>query len=252
MIRFLAALLLLLPLSACIPVSTIPIGSVPFEPTAATGHQTLVVLLPGRGSTASSFAEEGLVRELKRRRPEVDIVGVEAHLGYYRDRTLLARIREDIVAPARMKGYRQIWLVGISLGGLGAALYDAAYPGEVTGIGMLAPYLGEGYLLEEIERAGGLAKWRPVPVAGDVDQEIWQQLASYADASRSDGRVFLGFGTEDRFAAINRFFGALLPSGQVVSTPGGHDWQTWRKLWDAMLADPRFAASAPPEQARRP
>jgi len=241
-----AVTLLLLSLNACIPASSIPIGSIHFDRPQAEKRHTLVVFLPGRGSSVSSFGEEGLVQELHRRRPDLDMIGVEAHWGYYRDRTLLVRLKEDIITPAKKLGYQQIWLVGISMGGLGAILYDAAYPGDITGICVLAPYLGEGTLLEEISRAGGLAKWHPAAVKdGDPDREIWLQLVSYADGSRGAGRVFLGFGDADRFAATNRQFGEVLPAGQVVNVRGGHDWQTWRTLWDMILAKSAFVETAP-------
>jgi enterochelin esterase-like enzyme len=29
---------------------------------------------------------------------------------------------------------------------------------------------------------------------------------------------------------------ARLPAGNVLAVPGGHDWLTWRRLWDGFLA----------------
>jgi hypothetical protein len=29
---------------------------------------------------------------------------------------------------------------------------------------------------------------------------------------------------------------ARLPAGNVRAVPGGHDWTTWRRLWDGYLA----------------
>jgi pimeloyl-ACP methyl ester carboxylesterase len=241
-----SGLLSLLLLPSCIPASTVPIDSVYFERSQSAQRHTLVVLLPGRGSAVRSFGAEGFVKELQLKRPDLDIIGVEAHLGYYQDRTLPLRLKEDIIAPAKKLGYDNIWLVGISMGGLGALMYDTAYPGDLMGICVLAPYLGEGSLFEEISLAGGLEKWRPDAVRGnDVDREIWQRLSAYAAGDRSAGRVFLGYGNEDSFAATNHFFGTLLPDGQVVTARGGHDWQTWRTLWGKMLESPAFLAQRP-------
>jgi pimeloyl-ACP methyl ester carboxylesterase len=251
--RFVAAMLSLLSLNSCIAASTIPIASTYFERSPGVKRDTLVVFLPGRGSAASSFLEEGFVQELRRRRPDLDMIGVEAHLGYYRDLTLPLRLKEDVITPAKKLGYQHIWLVGISLGGIGAILYDTEYPGDVTGICLLAPYLGQGSMLAEITFAGGLAKWQPDAVSdGDMDRAIWTKLQSYVDPDKSAGRVFLGFGSEDRFAATNRFFGKSLPAGQVVSVPGGHDWPTWRKLWDLMLAGPALRATVPRAETKLP
>ncbi|OGU09837.1 MAG: hypothetical protein A2075_11160 [Geobacteraceae bacterium GWC2_58_44] len=244
-------LLLFLSLASCVPATKVPIESVYFEHSAAMQRRTLVVFLPGRGSGARSFGDEGLVQGLLQKRRDLDVIGVEAHLGYYQDRTLPLRLREDIVGPAKKRGYDNIWLVGISMGGLGAMMYDTTYPEDVTGICVLAPYLGEGSLLEEIAGAGGLAKWQPGAVLGhDTDREIWQKLASYAAGNKIAGRVFLGFGSEDRFAATNRLFGTLLPAGQVVTAQGGHDWQTWRILWDKLLENAAFLETGPHAELR--
>ena len=222
-------------LTSCVPASTVPIKTIDFGASEPARHPTLVVFLPGRGSSARSFDEEGIIRALRRRNPGIDMIGVEAHLGYYMDRTLSRRLKEDVITPAQKLGYRQIWLVGISMGGLGALLYDTAYPGDVTGICLLAPYLGDGTLLEEIGRAGGLAHWQTGGADHDLDREIWTMLRAYLQDEKSAGRVYLGFGTSDRFAASDRLFASLLPAAQVVSAPGGHDWPTWRTLWDLTL-----------------
>ena len=241
----------LLCLASCIPASTVPLGSVNFQ-AAETGRQrTLVLFLPGRGSDARSFDAEGLVGALRRKVPGVDMVGAEAHLGYYLDRTLPRRLKEDVIDPAKKLGYRDIWLVGISMGGLGAILYDTAYPGEVTGICLLAPYLGEGSALEEIRRAGGLARWEPGAAVSEQEREIWLRLKSYAEPGKSVGRVYLGFGTGDRFAVTNRFFGGMLPAGQVMNAAGGHDWPTWRALWDQMLERVPLGTAGPRAEVAR-
>ena len=69
-----------------------------------------------------------------------DMVAVEAHYGYYATRTVVTRLREDVIAPARAQGYTQIWLVGVSMGGLGALLYVRAYPGTSRGWSPWRPF----------------------------------------------------------------------------------------------------------------
>jgi pimeloyl-ACP methyl ester carboxylesterase len=238
-IKHLAALLLFLfamILAGCIPASTIPIGATSFHRSEKTEQRTLLVFLPGRGDTVNSYVKEGFMETLHRLGIEADAIGVEAHLGYYRDRTLLQRLKEDVIAKAKADGYGDIWLVGISMGGLGAVLYDTTYPGDVAGVLLLAPYLGDGTLLNEISAAGGLAAWQPA-VGGDdsQDREIWQKLKMYSSGVTTAGRVFLGFGNNDRFAPTNRFFAGALPPNQVITAPGGHDWPVWKVLWPRLL-----------------
>jgi pimeloyl-ACP methyl ester carboxylesterase len=249
--RLISGMLSLLCLTSCLPASKVPIDTVSFQGSQPAQHETLVVFLPGRGSSVRSFEEEGLVQALHRKSPGIDMIGVEAHLGYYQDRTILKRLREDVIVPAQKLGYRQVWLVGISMGGLGAILYDTAYPGDVTGICVMAPYLGEGSVLEEIRRAGGLTRWQPDAAGADPDREIWRQLKAYAAREKSAGRVYLGFGTGDRFAVTNRFFGDLLPAGQVMTAAGGHDWPTWRTLWDLTLERSPFLDPGPHAELSR-
>ena len=224
-------------LHACVPATTIPIGTTSFQQSAPEKRHTLVVFLPGRGGSVASYGSEGFVQSLQQQGISVDTLGVEAHPGYYQEGILVQRLREDVILPAKAAGYRDIWLAGISLGGLGAIFYDTAYPGDLAGLFIMAPYLGEGTLLAEIIRSGGLAGWQPDTVDdGDMEQEIWLKLKGYAiDKEKSSGRVFLGFGESDRFAATNRFFAASLLPRQVVTVAGGHDWPTWRNLWPKLL-----------------
>jgi pimeloyl-ACP methyl ester carboxylesterase len=230
-------LLSALMLVSCVPATTVPMGTISFHQSEKTVRRTLAVFLPGRGDTARSYESEGFLRILASIRGQsVDTLGVEAHLGYYQDRTLQQRLREDVIIPAKAAGYSDIWLVGISLGGMGAILYDSAYPGDVTGLILLAPYLGNGTLLKEISASGGLASWPPVAASGaDLDNEIWIKLKGYTAGTKNAQRVFLGFGESDRFAEANRIFAAVLPTNQVATTPGGHDWRTWRRLWPRLL-----------------
>jgi pimeloyl-ACP methyl ester carboxylesterase len=233
----LLSLLSLLLLAGCAPATTVPIGTTSFHRSEKAARRSLLVFLPGRGDTVSSYEKEGFPQLLSQCEGSVDALGVEAHFGYYRDQSLLRRLREDVILPAKAEGYSDIWLVGISMGGLGALFYDSAYPGEVSGLFLLAPYLGDGTLLKEISAAGGLAHWQPTGLGGAaLDRAIWQQAKGYSEGAKSTRRVFLGFGESDRFAESNRLFAKQLPAAQVFTTPGGHDWPTWKKLWPKLFA----------------
>ena len=78
------------------------------------------------------------------------------HFGYYLRRTAIERLREDVIVPAQRKGYGEIDLVGISLGGFGALYYAMHHPGEIARLFLLAPYLGEQPVVREICTAGGV------------------------------------------------------------------------------------------------
>jgi pimeloyl-ACP methyl ester carboxylesterase len=197
---------------------------------------TLIVMLPGAASTPDEFVREGFVRALRERRIAADVTIVDAHLGYYRERSIIDRLRADIIEPARARGYRQIWLVGISLGGFGSLIYSREQAEGINGIVAIAPYLGEGLVAQEVAAQGGLSTWRSQPADGEpIDAPLWRWLQGYAQAGVTRPPLYLGYGRADRFAATNGVLGAALPPDHVFTTDGGHDWPPWRALWQRML-----------------
>lgn len=212
-----------------------PVATIAYPSGAAPS--SLLVLLPGRGDRASCFADAGIVDIARRAVPRADVVSVDATLGYYIHRNLSERIEADVMSPARAHGYRSIWLAGISMGGLGTALFAELHPKEVAGILLVAPFLGDEPILAEIEAAGGLRRWQS-PASTDPDdyqRELWRWLAGCAKTLGSCPRILLGFGSDDRFVRAHRLLAAVLPPADVVEVPGGHDWAPWRALFAALL-----------------
>ncbi len=212
--------------------ATVPIDALSFA--AGDGpREKLIVLLPGRGSAAGDFEARGWIAAAKQRDPAIDVVAVEAHFGYYRTRTLVERLWVDVVGPAKGSGYREIWIVGTSMGGLGAVAFTHAHAGAVTGMILLSPYLGKDELLAEIDAAGGLAQWPGRDEDGTIDQ-LWTWLKGYPKG-RPRPELLLAFGERDRLNAGHELLAAALPAGRVLRTPGGHGWATWNPLWDEVL-----------------
>jgi len=208
---------------------------------------TLAILLPGAYDAPEDFLREGFVAAVRERRLPVDLQLVDAHLGYYGDRSVIDRLRQDIVLPARQAGYRRIWLVGISLGGFGALAYAMDHGNEVDGLFLLAPYLGTRGVQKEIAASGGLLRWHPGVAGGDDDDErrLWHWLAQRANGSAA-GRppIWQGYGRDDRFAPGHRLLATALPTDNSQELPGGHDWTAWRALWDAFLERGIIASTA--------
>ena len=202
---------------------------------------TLVVMLPGIYSHPDEFAREGFLQAVNDARLAVDVVRVDAHLNYYERNTFVERLRQDVIAPAQARGYRVIWIAGISLGGFGGLIYAKEHPADVAGVVALAPYLGEAAVPTAVSTAGGLARW-PAPPADPAfgirlerETDLWRWLKGYAGSAPAHTPLYLGYGTADRFAASNGLVAAVLPTSQVFTTPGGHDWAPWVRLWTAML-----------------
>ena len=194
----------------------------------------LLVFLPGAHMSTAELVQQGFVAAVRQRRLAVDVALVDAHLGYVQDGSLLRRLEDDVLAPARAQGYRRIWLAGISLGGYGAMAYALQHPGQIEGLVCLAPYLGRRQLLQDIAAAGGPAVWRRAAVprdADDTDHALWLGLS----AANTLPPLYLGYGAEDRFAQGHRLLAELLPATRVQVVPGGHDWPPWRALWAQWL-----------------
>jgi pimeloyl-ACP methyl ester carboxylesterase len=216
-------------------------------PQASTAPRPLIVLLPGRGMALSELAEQGFLDAVRRRGFDVDVHLVDAHLGYYNERSVFEAMQEDVVAPARARGVRDVWLTGISLGGYGALLYDVRHPGEIAGVVAIAPYLGLDEVSAEVRRAGGVRAWRapaldrfsPASTPIDTDRHLWRWLNSQAAPSPDDASrripIFLGYGDSDRFVGAQTLAATALPADRVVVRPGGHDWPAWRAAWDTLL-----------------
>ncbi len=231
--RLLAAVLPLLAGCRVLFPAPAPMSSLSYP--AAGPAPTLLVLLPGSGDRAVTYEERGFIAAVRERGLPVDVVAANATFGYYVHQTLRDRMEEDVLTPLFAKGHPHLWLGGISMGGLGAVLLAADHPGKVEGIFMLAPYLGEAPVLDEIERAGGLAKWEPPEGRTDFQREAWRALKTFTDGAPGRPQLYLGFGEDDRFHRGHRLLAAALPPDKVFRTDGGHDWPPWQRLWGTLL-----------------
>jgi predicted esterase len=206
-------------------------------PAAETAPQpNLFVFMRGIGGSHRAFEEEGLVDDVRAMRLPFDMVAPNAHFGYYAGRTLLERLKADVIDPARAQGKNNIWLVGFSMGGLGSLLYLREHPQDVQGLCLVAPFLGDDPIIEEIRAAGGVRSWSPGAYDPDEDYQrmLWHWIKENV---RGDAPVpiYLGCGTEDGHAAANALLAELLPEDHVVQIPGGHDYPTFKALWDRFL-----------------
>lgn len=221
-------------------------------PASSSPASCLLVLLPGRYDRVGDFARRGFIEDLRRSNIAADAVAVDAHLGYYRRATILDRLRADVVQPARAGGYASVWLVGISMGGTGVILYDLNHPGEVDGIFLIAPFLGDEAIVQEVERAGGVGRWDGSGGAGKpFERDLWRWAQGMAAGETATRRVLLGYGAGDAFAPAHRLLARVLPPESIFSEPGGHDWRPWRAAWRRFLASGALAGCRPGEALDR-
>jgi pimeloyl-ACP methyl ester carboxylesterase len=201
---------------------------------ARAGHTAprRVVMLPAAYSGPDDFVREGFVSTARERHLDVDLVFAGVELQQVIDRTVLTRVRQELILPARSLGCA-VWLGGISLGGYLALCCAEQHPAELAGLCVFAPYLGSHIVTGEIARARGVEGWDPPELANDDDERrVWRFIKSLRSGALT---VHLGLGSEDRFAERHRLLAAALAPTDVDSVPGGHDWPTWRRLWERFL-----------------
>jgi pimeloyl-ACP methyl ester carboxylesterase len=194
---------------------------------------TRVLFLPAAYSSPEDFVQAGFVAAVRERALPLDLVFADVNLQHLTDRTLLRRLRHELVLPARALGCSSIWICGISLGGFIGLCFAERYASEIDGLCLLAPYLGNHMITGEIERAHGVAAWQPGELAPDDDERrVWRYIKS-----RAQQRVALrlGYGREDRFANSHRMMAAALDPQDVQVVTGGHEWPVWSQLWADFL-----------------
>jgi pimeloyl-ACP methyl ester carboxylesterase len=202
---------------------------------------TRVALLPGAYHGPDDFVRAGFVTSLRARQLPVDLVLVDLGFEHLSDCSVLPRLHAAVVEPARAAGCRRLWLAGISLGGFVALNYAAHYPGQLAGMCLIAPYLGNRMITGEIRHSGGVQHWQPGLLAEhDDERTVWSLIKSLPPTPV----LFLGYGRSDRFASDHRLLASVLPAAAVEVIDGGHDWPVWGQLWDRFL-DRRFADSGP-------
>ena len=223
-----------------------PMRSIEYAAGAAPA-QCLFVLLPGMGDHAEAFAQRGFVETLRKSGRSIDIRAADATFGYYMKGTMLERLSADVIAPARARGYQEIWLAGPSMGGFGSLFYSHAHPADVTGVLAIAPFLGDRGLIEEITRAGGLEKWQaPARVevmnADNYQREMWRWLQAATQGKEPGPLIFAGYGTGDKLRAADSLLTAELPPARVFLTDGKHEWPAWQRVLQGFLASPDFSS----------
>lgn len=210
------------------------------------GHDPLVlVMLPGAKMVSEDYLSHGFLEVIRRRGWPIDVVLVETGLAGYLADDLAERLHQEVVSPLVAGGAKRVWLSGISVGGFGALRYVQRYPGMIEGLLLIAPFLGSGGLIAEIESVGGLAAWYPTAVAESSPQrQVFSWLKHYRAVDQSWPAIHLAYGETDRFAAAHRLLAKLLPRGRVTTMNGGHDWDTWEILWEKIVETEPFTQEA--------
>lgn len=199
----------------------------------------LVVMLPGRGDSLAGLQRHGIAALIQQKWPDADVILTGLTMPFYLQGRAPQRLHDEVIVPAMKRAPRSLWLMGISLGGMGALLYDRAYPDQADGLLLLSPYLGEDAIHREIRAAGGLAHWHPGPprpIGPDTYQRaLWRYLKHWAHKPQRTRTVWVAYGASERFRAPIELMTPLLPPGHALMLPGHHDWNLWIPAARALL-----------------
>ncbi|MFZ5440270.1 MAG: alpha/beta fold hydrolase [Myxococcota bacterium] len=199
----------------------------------------VVVFLPGIGDAPARFEQHGFIEQIADR---CDVSVVDSHFGYYRDANLVPRLAA-VLEPLRPR-YERVWLVGVSLGGYGAAWTARERPELVDGVVLISPFLGLPKSVEPLvthaEREG-LASLRPglLPRSTKAPnprrhfmevEPLWVWLGERSREPHDGPKVHVAWGARDKLAPTLRVLEDAFDDRALVRD-GGHDWPTFARLF---------------------
>jgi pimeloyl-ACP methyl ester carboxylesterase len=208
----------------------IPIQS--FIAPEASREPPLVLVLPGAADSLAGLRDSGIVEAIQKSLPHADLILVGATMKYYKEGRFAQRLHDEVIQPARDRGYRHVYLAGASLGGMGTVLYERMYPGELTGLVLLAPFMGDQDVVDEVQKAGGVRAWDAGPEPDAVDRknyehELWRTVKDWSEHKDQARRVWLACGADDRLLPVAKMIAKVLPKRHFLEPAGGHLWVVW-------------------------
>ncbi len=212
---------------------------------AVQGERILLLMLPGAKNTPQQLVENGFIRALRERNLPVDALALDAHVDLYLERDRIEQVLHHTLDEVRARGYRRIWVLGISLGGSGAMICATQRAPEIEGLLLLAPFLGTRGLIAEVEAAGGLLHWQPGEIHHrDHERALLAQIRERTREMDDFPDIYLGYGAEDRYRAASVMLSEQLRPYRVTVVPGGHEWDAWAALWRIQLDSNPFCRCA--------
>lgn len=196
----------------------------------------LIIFIPGIYDSVDKFKRESFFSDARVAGIKADMVAININVGHLTERVMIPRIRKDVFRLIRNEGYKNIWIVGVSIGGLSSLIYLQHHEKDLCGVVVLAPFLADDRLIKEVRKFGGIKKWVPEAekIKDSIDDQInslWNWLTTKNDFSN----IYLGYGKQDRFIVGSHLLETYLEPSHVVSVDGEHDWVTGRKLWNEQL-----------------
>ncbi len=202
--------------------------------------KNLLVMFPGINSPGTDFIDHGFVDLFREHYKNTDILLVDTRLAYITAGNIAYRINNEIIHPAKKLGYNNIWLLGISLGGLSVLEFDKHYPNQVKGIVLIAPYLGSFKAIKALATTSNLQQKQQWADANRDNTnktiQLWRHILKISRPSAKQSvQLLLAYGKNDRYNKSHQLLASLLTNKHVTTIDGSHGWITWEKIWKVLL-----------------
>lgn len=202
-----------------------------------TKSENVIVFLPGLYDSADIFVEKSFFTMARKEGIKADMVAASIDVEHLLQNKMLLRIKRDIIA--QVKAYKNIWFVGVSLGGLNSLLFYKNNEEAICGLVILAPYLGNDDLTEELKTAGKIKNWRPrfdknkEAIDNRIDR-LWLWFKTQSTKGQLDN-IYLGYGRKDKYVESIKILETLLPDKNITVVEGKHNWEAGQKIWQQQL-----------------
>lgn len=228
--------LLIVSLPGCAYFGNKPLETLRYSENVTPQNKNLFIFLRALGGGHGIFARHNMVEEVRLRDLPFDMLAPSASYAYYSERTIVTRLHEDVILSAIAEGYTNIWLVGVSMGGLGAMFYLRERPEYIDGVFLIYPFLGDEDIISEIKSSGGLRAWQPGQYEPEVDWQrmIWDWIQE-KNIGATGTPVVLGYGDRDWYVDAHNLFSENIPDERVIRIEGSHNMATMRSLWIEFL-----------------
>lgn len=206
-----------------------------------TGKKTdkLIIFFPGLYDTAEKFKDEEFFSIARKAGIKADMVSANVNVFHLIKEKVIERIESDVFQQAKSDGYKNIWLVGVSLGGLNSLLFYRKHSRDICGVVTLAPYVANTPLINDLKNAKDINNWQPISIDDKsvLEQKLqilwlWLKEQSLKNNLRA---VYLGYGNQDRYIDAIELFGKVLHKNNIINIEGGHNWDTSQKIWQKQL-----------------
>lgn len=207
-----------------------------------TGKKTddLIIFFPGLYDSAEKFKDEAFFSIARKEGITADMVSANVNVYHLVKEMMIERIEKDVFAHAKVTGYKNLWLVGVSLGGLNALLLNIKHEKDICGVVTLAPYVANTLLIKDLRDAKEIKNWKPDSDENKLVLEkrlqfLWVWLKEKSSNNKLNN-IYLGYGKEDKYINAIELFENILDKNHVVTVKGGHTWETSQKIWQKQLS----------------